>query len=274
MLDTAEGLVSRGFARIDETFATSEEAFEVASGLTETCRLQHGLPPLSIIGDFVIPPIGGAASRDFQTLHFDFGLPIDPKLEQDVARYTALHVPAGATEAAAVTRLVPLAQLLGQRTWPGPEEVIRQLVAYGRTHGAWDDELGYAEGSLARLVEAAAGEPSPLLPSVKTEPGFLCGLEFDSLLAELTFFQRHGLDPADVEIGIALRPGELLVFDNLVLAHGRRGTRRPGELRQRVFGHRLAPAAQRRLRDEALGAFQSGRLPEERRAAASRGGEL
>jgi hypothetical protein len=32
---------------------------------------------------------------------------------------------------------------------------------------------------LARLIEAAAG--LPLLPSVKSESGFLCGMEFDSL---------------------------------------------------------------------------------------------
>ncbi len=46
-----------------------------------------------MIGDFVVPPLDGGETRDFQTLHFDFGLPLDPKVDQDVARYTALYVP-------------------------------------------------------------------------------------------------------------------------------------------------------------------------------------
>jgi hypothetical protein len=180
------------FAQINGPFRTSHEAFDIACARVETCRLEQGLPPLSVIGDFVLPPLDGGETRDFQTLHFDFGLPLDPKVE----------------------------------------------------------------GSLARIVEAAAAERSPTLPSVKAEPGFLCGLEFDSLPSELAFFGRHGLRIDDAEIDIHLQPGELLLFDNLALAHGRRGTRQPGELRQRVYGHHLPPADQRKLRDHVLTAFQ------------------
>jgi hypothetical protein len=158
--------------------------------------------------------------------------------------------------------LVPLAALLGQRSWPPPDELVERLASYGRTHGAWDDELGYVEGSLARIVEAVAAERSPLLPSVKIDPDFLCGLEFDCLRAELSFFAGHGLSVDDVEISIALQPGGLLLFDNLAMAHGRRGRRRPGELHQRVFGHRLPPAAQRKVRDGLLTAFYAGRSKE------------
>jgi hypothetical protein len=201
-------------------------------------------------------------TRDFQTLHFDFGLRLDPKIEQEVARYTALYIPAHLTGVQAMTRLVPLVALLGQRSWPPPDELLARLTSYGRTHGAWDDERGYVEGSLARIIEGATAWRLPFLPSVKTELDFLCGLEFDSLFAELAFFARHGLRIDDVEISVDLQPGELLVFDNLALAHGRRGARKPGELRQRMFGHNLQPAAQRKLRDHVLGAFYAGH-PEE-----------
>ena len=61
---------------------------------------------------------------------------------------------------------------------------------------------------------------------------------------------------------MALEPGGLLVFDNLAVAHGRRGTRQPGELRQRVFGHHLQPAVQIELRDHVLTAFYAAQ-PEE-----------
>jgi Taurine catabolism dioxygenase TauD, TfdA family len=153
--------------------------------------------------------------------------------------------------------LVPLGALWAQRAWPAHTELVERLITYGRTHGAWDDDLGYTEGSLARIIEAVTGSGSPILPSVKVEPGFLCGLEFDSLSSELTFFARYGLRVQDAEIEVPLEPGELLMFDNLAVAHGRRGTRRPGELRQRVYGHQLQPAAQRKLRDDFLLAFSA-----------------
>ena len=79
------------------------------------------------------------------------------------------------------------------------------------SHGAWDDADGYSEGSLGRVVEAAAG--APRLPSVKSTPGFLCGMEFDNLTAELSFFECHGLDVEAVHVEVPLRPGDMLVFE-------------------------------------------------------------
>jgi Taurine catabolism dioxygenase TauD, TfdA family len=260
--DLARELDSYGFVRIPGPLRTTHDADEVSRALIDACRLRNDLPPLSIIGNFVVPPLDRGETRDFQTLHFDFGLPLDPKIEQEVARYTALHVPGDVGRVQAVTRLVPLVELLSQRSWPPPAELLARLTSYGRTHGSWNDDRGYVEGSLARIVEAATAWRSPILPSVKIEPGFLCGLEFDSLYAELAFFEGHGLRLPDVEISVALQPGELLVFDNLALAHGRRGRRKPGELRQRMFGHSLHPAAQRKLRDGVLTAFYAGQ-PEE-----------
>jgi hypothetical protein len=254
----AAELNSDGFLQIDGPFATSDAAFSTAGDLIEACRLERGLAPLSIIGDFVVPPLDGATTRDFQTLHFDFGLPIDPKISQDVARYTGLYVPTDVVEVQAATRLVSIVSLLGQRSWPAPAELLARLVAYGQTHGAWDDNQGYTEGSLARLIEAAASSSSPILPSVKAEPDFLCGWEFDSLPSELAFFARYGLQVREVEIEISLDPGELLIFDNLAVAHGRRGTRQPGELCQRIFGHHLQPAEQCTLRDQTLTSFYVG----------------
>jgi hypothetical protein len=255
MDDGAAALRDCGFWLADGGFGTRDEAFATAHAAVRTRCDVHGGKPLLVIGDFVIPPPGGEASRDFQTLHFDFGLPLVPKVAQDVARYTALYIPCNASEVSAATRLVPLGALLRQRDWAERSELLDRFVAYGRTHGAWDDSRGYSEGSLARVIEAAGGT-SPVLPSVKADPSFLCGMEFDSLSAERAFLLAHGLDIEEVAVDVALGPGQLLVFDNLALAHGRRGCRQPGELHQRVFGHhQLSPVQQRAVRDHVLTAF-------------------
>ena len=97
---------------MDGDFETCGTAFAAAQDLVGS-RLSE--EPLTVIGEFVIPAPDGAESRDFQTLHFDFGLPLDPKIAQDVARYTALYVGRDGAHVSAITRLVPLVALLRQR---------------------------------------------------------------------------------------------------------------------------------------------------------------
>jgi hypothetical protein len=211
-----------GFVWIRSAFDTPAAAFAKSHELIEECTASDGHDPLSVIGDFVLPPPDGEATRDFQTLHFDFGIPLRPLRDQDVARYTALFIPRSVGSVTAVTRLVPLNALLSQRLWPDHATVLAKLIAYGESHGA----------------------------------GFLCGMEFDDLAAELSFFKSLELDVEAVQTELPLRPGDLLVFDNLAVAHGRRGGRAPGELHQRVYGQRsLPPVAQRALRDGFLTAF-------------------
>lgn len=253
-LEHREVLGDTGAVRIAGPLVPIEQAWSEARRVLDA--VTEGETPLEVIGDFVIAPEDGPSSRDFQTLHFDFGLPLVPVLPADVARFTALHIPAGKRASDAVTRLVPLRPLLVGQSWPDVDELVQRLAAYGHSHGARDDELGYVEGSLARLVEAAQGS-APALPSVKAAPQFLCGNEFGSIADELEFFSERGLRVEAHEVNLRLRPGELLIFDNLVLAHGRRGVRRAGELHQRVFGYpSLEVERQVELRDRVLGAFR------------------
>jgi hypothetical protein len=257
LYDGAVALSDQQFWLADGEFSTRDEAFHLARMVVARCCRADDEEPMQVIGDFVIPPADGVASRDFQTLHFDFGVPLAPTVAQDVARYTALYIARSAAGVSAITRLVPLARFLRRREWPERGELLARFAAYGHTHGSWDDSRGYSEGSLARVIEAALAVP-PFLPSVKTHPDFLCGMEFTSLSAELAFFRHRGLDVEEVSVDVALRPGQLMMFDNLALAHGRRGRRQPGELHQLVLGHRqLSPDHQRVPRERVLSAFSS-----------------
>jgi hypothetical protein len=195
------------------------------------------MPPLEVVGEFTIPP-AGALRRDFQTLHIDFGLPLNGRAPVDVARFTALYIDADHAPTTACTRIVPLLRLLTQRTWPDRRTLLGRLRTESR-----------AEGILARIVEAA-DDTSTLAPNV------LCGMEFMSIAEERAFFARRGLDLDAVEDRVRLGPGELLVFDNLTIAHGRAGTRRPEELHQLCAGYRnLDVAAQRTLLTRVLDRF-------------------
>ena len=138
------------------------------------------------------PPAGGLPSRDFQTLHVDFGVPLVPVAPADVARWTTLHVPASVSSVQAFTRFVPLGRLLPGHAWPGVDELLRRFATYGDSHGAWLPGAGYVEGSLARIIEAALGQ-TPVLPSVSAEPDFLCGTEFSALVDETQFFAQRDL---------------------------------------------------------------------------------
>lgn len=94
-----------GYVHVRDTFGSPEAAFAHARTIIDS--------GLDIIGDFVIPPVNGAPSRDFQPLYFDFGLPVRPVAPADVARFTALHVPAATPPSGAATRLVNLKRLAG-----------------------------------------------------------------------------------------------------------------------------------------------------------------
>jgi hypothetical protein len=191
-----------------------------------------GMPPLDVVGYFNVPP-PDALHRDFQALHMDFGLPVVPAGPTDVARFTALYVEPGCAPTSALTRIVPLRQLLSQRAWIEPERLLERLRRYGQTNTG--DGGAYIEGIFARLVEAA--DDSPMLPR-SGEEGFLCGMEFESVAQERQHFAERGLDLDGVERHVLLCPGQLLLLDNLATAHGRLGIRKTLELHQLCVGFR------------------------------------
>ena len=248
-------LRQQSFVKLDARFCSAALAGRAADLIVSAAAHAEDAQALEVVGEFVVPPSDGPASRAFQTLHFDFGLPLHPTAPRDIALYTALHVPPDRGASTALTRLVDLVALLGQRRWPSPTELVRRFRSYGTSHGTADMAAGYTEGSLARVIEAADGAP-PVLPSLAADPSFLCGTEFQTLEQEETFLHTRGLDLAPAVTEVMVKPGQLLLFDNLSLAHGRRGSRAPGELMQRIYGRRrLSVEAQRQVRARLLAGF-------------------
>lgn len=246
----AHDLAGRGFAHLVAAFPNPEAGWRCAREIFATANeldpLGDGLPELTVVGEYLVPP-PGAVQRPFQALHLDFGLPLGTGQLVDVARFTALFADPARGGSGAVTRVVPLAPLLAQRAWPDCDVIADRLArtaSGGRT----------VEGIFGRIIEVA-DEGSSLTPL--GTPGFLCGMEFSSLADEHAYFDRIGIPLEGIEQSITLGRGELLVLDNLRTAHGRSGQRNPQELHQLFAGYpSLSRSQQRVLLDRVLAAFQ------------------
>lgn len=81
--EAASALATTGAVRITGPFRRVEQAWSKAREVVDGATGDE--PPLAIIGDFVLPPADRPPNRDFQTLHFDFGLPLIPVMPVDVA---------------------------------------------------------------------------------------------------------------------------------------------------------------------------------------------
>jgi hypothetical protein len=247
--DVAHDLMSHGFARAPGRWQNCGDAWNYALAVfaeaSLTDPLHDGMPDLQVVGEFTVPP-PEAFQRPFQALHIDFGVPLAGEVPVDVARFTALLRGAREDGPGAITRLLPLRRLLAHQTWAD-----REVIAQRLSRTATLDRT--VEGILGRIIEVAR-EGHQLVPL--DAPGHLCGMEFDSLEHEQSFFYESGLPLTQVEEQVFLRPGEMLVIDNLRTAHGRSGLRNANELHQLFVGYSTLHAEdQQLLLDRVLSAF-------------------
>jgi hypothetical protein len=227
----ATALAGRGVARVPGRWPDPAAAWRMALRTAErACGLDPlcaGLPSLEVLGEFTLPP-PGVVQRDFQALHLDYGMPKLAGPQVAISRFTALY-------------------LDGHQ--PGSRPMVkRSWLPAG------------VEGILARIIEAA--DQSGDLPD-RHASGFLCGMEFPTLDEEHQYFTRHVMRLADAEQEIVLSSGELVLFDNLAIAHGRRGRRSAGELHQLCIGFgSIDLASQATLLDRILTVFDQPRHPD------------
>jgi hypothetical protein len=240
IVDVAHELMSHGFARAPGRWQDCGHAWNCALAVfaeaSLTDALHEGMPDLQVVGEFSVPP-PEAFQRPFQALHIDFGLPLAGEVPVDVARFTALYRGAREDGPGAITRLIPLRRLLAQRAW-----AERHVIAQRLSRTATLDRT--VEGILGRIIEVAR-EGHQLVPL--DAPEHLCGMEFDSLEHERSFFDESGLPLTQVEEQVFLNPGEMLVVDNLRTAHGRIGRRNANELHQLFVGYASLHAEDQQL---------------------------
>src|SRR3954463_850304 len=128
---SAAELLERGFVCLRGGAPAKRAAWAVAREVFDSAapvgRSALDMPRLETVGEFTIPPVG-AIRREYQTLHIDFGVPIDGCEALDVARFTALYVDSRQPSTTALTRVVPLRALLGQRRWPGRHALVAKWL--------------------------------------------------------------------------------------------------------------------------------------------------
>src|SRR5271156_593190 len=75
----AQALVGRGFVHLARAWPDRSAAWrcalEVFAAASQIDPLGGGLPELTVVGEYLVPP-PGAVQRSFQALHLDFGVPL------------------------------------------------------------------------------------------------------------------------------------------------------------------------------------------------------
>lgn len=194
-----------------------------------------------------IPQCPGMEDATFQALHFDYGAPVVhvPGPAQYTCLYTALYFPEGEPEGSAETRLLSLSPFLRDGNPALLQAMIGALPGYVRAFGdGWDRPQPFRTGRLAcfaRFLDAASGTPRlahffdqttwQWFGDGSPSPG---GTR--ELGREIDWFSHWGFSLPRHERRVRLRPGDLLVIDNLRACHGRLGRRQMGEVYQMMAG--------------------------------------
>ncbi len=198
---------------------------------------------LVVLGRSRIPPeVSGDASQ-FLALHFERGQPLFPTKPETLYLFLALFMSPDQPASRASTRIASVEGLFAECRSAEVRDVEAKLRGYGASHGSswdWDGDSGGRVSCFARVVDALA--PEPVLTNFRQIPKdqwyerSKAANEFESLEEEREFYLKRGLDLDAVEHAVVLKPGELLLINNVRAVHGRGGEREPEELHQFLIG--------------------------------------
>lgn len=192
----------------------------------------------------LIPLCHEITSTGFQALHWDMGQPFENDQPQTMYTIGALYRPLGERNPNAKTRLVNIEHLCNQTNFGGQTVVSDKLHHYVQRYGdGWVEPSPHNTKRLAcfaRVLDAMQ-EPHQLCDEKESMIGqcFSYDNKHDGAFGfqqEADFFARYGVNLNAIEEQIEIRPGQMLIYDNLRIVHGRIGERKPKELFNFLFG--------------------------------------
>ncbi len=195
-----------------------------------------------------IPQCHEIVSTGFQALHYDMGQPILEDLPQTMYTIGALYRPLGERNPMAKTRIVSVQKLLSQKSFGSRQEIKDLLVNYTKRYGdGWTEPEPYNSLRLAcfaRFIDAIS-QQNKLCENQEDMIGQCFAYDTESAgtngyQQERDFFACAGLDLQKAEEQIEIKPGQMLVYDNIRTVHGRIGKRQPKELLNFLFGIKQA----------------------------------
>ncbi len=192
-----------------------------------------------------IPVCSDVLPDAYQVHHFDMGHPLTQQPNQPLIAYVGLYLPADSSPVTARTRLLDLWGLVrhfGLYPW----EAADRLEAYAAAHGdGWIDAAGTYHNTgrlacLARVIDALSGRHE-LADIIDRPVGQWFSPErsldeFEAHGLETAFYLQHGINMPTSEVEVTLEPGQLLIIDNVRIAHGRIGQRQERELYSFMWG--------------------------------------
>lgn len=194
-------------------------------------------------------PAADVEPSSFQSLHFDGGQPLFPRSIETLYLYTALYCPRSTANPRALTRLASIKCLLTRLSVGNKGLTIERLRAYGASHGSgwdWEGDSGNRISCFARVLDALTEVPRLTnfrqTPASEWYSASIAGNEFRTRSDEAEFYRSLGIRLEELEVEVVLRPGDLLILNNMKLVHGRCGKRRGEELHQLLYGVQDVPA--------------------------------
>jgi len=195
-----------------------------------------------------IPQCHEIVSTGFQALHYDMGQPILEDQPQTMYTLGALYRPKGDRNPMAKTRIVPLEKLLSQKSFGTKTQVKELLLAYTKRYGdGWSEPEPHNTLRLAcfaRFIDAISKQ-NQLCENREDMIGQCFAYDEKSdgkngYEQEVAFFEQAGLNLQIAEELIEIKPGQMLVYDNIRTVHGRIGKRQPKELLNFLIGIKQA----------------------------------
>lgn len=189
----------------------------------------------------LIPVCKDILPRSFQALHFDMGQPIISESNQTMYILLALYKPKNSKPSLAKTRVVSIKKLLSRKKFGDEKMIEKKLINYAKNHGdGWKKPCRvntFRLACFARVLDAITGE-NKLAEEIDYTTGqwFNQNNKQDGLENEKRFFSAYGLNLKSAEEQINVKPGQLLIVDNMRCVHGRVGPRNPKEIYQFLFG--------------------------------------